>query len=1473
MEHLVAKASNPPRDYTHRRLNLRGLIILSVVLVVAVISFFPIKAFSDRSTRQSALAQAKASEKSGNIDLALRHMERYVAAWPTDLAGLEYQAKLLADTAQPQNLAQIMAAASVNDQVLRLDPNGADRQDTRRRLIRLYLQFGDGMRRRAVIRKETGEETSELRYRAAVVIARQLISNGANDAEAHRLLAASLEGISAGGDSKVVDEAITEYRKAMNLDPADTTAPAQLAKLLVDKKKDRAGAEQTMDAMLKAQPKSIPVRMARSAFFNWHPDNDKRSPAEVERDNQRALAELEAASELAPTDATVQAVAAANAIQRRDFDRARRHLDAIPKDQTNELKVRTLRGMLEYNERHPDEAIEEWRRGLVSVGGTDLELTWQLAHTLIQLGRVNDARPLISQFQRLGGQERDAMGRLLRALSEQQSGRHAAAIKELNRIADQVPASSQYEVYLALGRCHEALAEEGQALLAYQKAVVIATSLNSSAAEPRRGISRITANKNPAEAMTEMERALSQSPNDLALIIEVGRLRLKQQMILPESLRRWDGVSAMVDRALKIDPNNFAVETLQADTLAASGRLAEALTLLRKSVQGLGKNKVEIWLTYAGALDRLNRVEEALTALDQASAPDAVGDHASLRIARARFLARLNRGQAARDVLTVGRDKVPKSERPELAHALGNLCRELGLKDEARAALADWAKQLPDSAEPGLALISFAQAHNDDEAARLGLEALRALGGDQQPYGLAARALELLRVDQTRSNSTELYVPTDPTELKRLDEADRLVTQLNTDAPQLPVVPMIQGLILERRGKVDEAIDAYRRSVKDATASPALARLVELLSRRGRFDEIEQLKAKFESRASKDGTPAILTSFEQINAAVAVKLGDNEKALQAVTDMVKAQPNDLSTRINQARLFVRLGKNKEGEATLRQLAALRPGDAAPWLALISFRAQHMDLGDANKLVDEIRLGYKGPHPELLIARGRWISGDVAGATKLFDMAIAQNGDDLTTLRDAIEFDDANGRTKEAEVKLRRALKVDPKATWASRTLAMILTGRPDRSAWQEAWSLIKPGAPGSGEAPEDRLVRATVLARSPENAQRALAAPELAALANDLPASNPVAIDARVRLAQALLDYNQPAEAAKMIAPIAEDTDHPNPSALAISIEALVRAQDTPTAQKRLDRLKAIEPKSSRTAASTAWVLQGSGKPDEATAVVTAAYSEVEGTNGGEPVALAFQDLLVKLGLKDGAMKLAQRIATKWPRDAYVLARTQFAANNVAEAIKSCETALRAGDVRAATRVATSITIAKRDDLATLQAVDNLATMALAQSPKDPEVVSFVAMLRHLQGRFEEEVAMHRVVLANTPQTYKFLNNMAWTLCEGLQRYDEALERIDDAIRREGRIAEFLDTRGVILIRQGKLDDGIANLEESIKLYQLAGQPPSAVTYFHLARAYRELRKMDGYQRYRDLARKYKLDASSLDPPDKADYASVMGGA
>ena len=1444
-----SKPSKPTTEITYRRLNLKALIILGVILLVGLALFFPIKAISDRATRRSALAQAEASEKAGNIDLALQNMNRYVAAWPDDLPGLKYHAKLLAQT--PQSIPQLMGAAQANERVLRLDPDGPESQEVRRRIAKLYIQYSDARRRFAEINKEYGSESSDLRYRSAVNVARQLIAKGGDDAEAHQLLAMALEGMVSPGDPKILDESIAEYRKAIALNPTDTIAPERLAALQLTEQNDPTAAEATLDAMLKANPKSVPARLARYRYFVRH------------REPSKSLVEMDAASELAPQDPAVQAEAALDAIQRLDYTNARKHIDAIPATEANELQIRNLRGSLDLSEQHPDQAVEEWRKGLLAVGGTSADLTWRLAYTLIELGRLSEARPLVTRYQGLAGDAGETNARFLRALYEQRGGHPASAIRDLNRIIDQIGSAYKPDLYLTLGRCHEALGEQAEAMTAYQKAATLVPA----SPVPRREIARLLGNQNPVDAINEMERALAQNPDDPNLLVEVGRMRFNRQAALPEDQRRWEAVNAVVDHALEVAPDNAAVLTLKADTLAANNQLEQATRLLRKALDGPSKHKVETWVAYAGALDRLGRRAEALQALEQGSAPEAAGDHAALRTARAKVLARMNRAQAARDILTENREAIPRSERPELARSLAELCRDLGDRDGARAAMADWAKQLPEKAEPGLALLAFAQTYNDDEAARLGLEALRTVGGDVEPYGLAARALELLRIDRPRNETTGPTAATDPAELKRLDEANRLVTQLKTEAPQLVIVPMLEGMIFERRGQIPEAIEAYRRSLKDGSLSPALARLVELLGRQNKFDEIDQLKAKYENQGAKQNGASLISSFNQIDAAVALKLNDNERAEKAVAEMVAAQPDSLTARTTQARLLNKIGKPREAEVALRDLARRRSADPSPWLALVAFRMQTPDLGTTDAILDEVRQGYQGPHPELLLARCLWSINDIPAAIKKYDEAVAQNGNDLTTLRDAAEFNEANQRVDEAEQVLRRAIKIDPKSTWASRALALNLTARPDNARWEEAWALIKPDAPGAGDAPEDRLIRATVMARSPESSQRAEAVPAMLALANDLPASNQVAIEARVRLAQAFLEARLVGDAAKIIAPVANDLEQSNPSALAISIEALSRSGDLAMAQKQLDRLVEIEANSPRTAASKAWVLQKSGKPDQAFAVIEAAYNEAENAATGEVVALAFQDLLTKLGNAEGALKLAERIARKWPRDAYILARAQLPAGKTTEALRACQIALEAGETEEALQVATAIAVARRDDPETMRGIDDLATAALARESQNPGVLNMIATLRHLQGRYDDEVVMYRKALENKPVKFVFLNNMAWTLSEGLQRHDEALEKIDEVIRREGKAPEFLDTRGVILTRLGRLSEAVTDLEES------AQGAPKAVTYFHLARVYRQLKQMEEYRRARDKAKELKLDLSSLDPSDKADVATIMNGS
>ena len=106
--------------------------------------------------------------------------------------------------------------------------------------------------------------------------------------------------------------------------------------------------------------------------------------------------------------------------------------------------------------------------------------------------------------------------------------------------------------------------------------------------------------------------------------------------------------------------------------------------------------------------------------------------------------------------------------------------------------------------------------------------------------------------------------------------------------------------------------------------------------------------------------------------------------------------------------------------------------------------------------------------------------------------------------------------------------------------------------------------------------------------------------------------------------------------------------------------------------------------------------------------------------------------------------------------------------------------------------------------------------------------LRHLEGRYRRgRSTCYREALDLLPQQLsQFLNNMAWTLSQGLKRYPRRRSRyIEEAIRtRRVSFPQHLDTRGVIEERLGQYDLAIADLKKAIE------GNPSGETYFHLAK-------------------------------------------
>jgi Flp pilus assembly protein TadD len=114
---------------------------------------------------------------------------------------------------------------------------------------------------------------------------------------------------------------------------------------------------------------------------------------------------------------------------------------------------------------------------------------------------------------------------------------------------------------------------------------------------------------------------------------------------------------------------------------------------------------------------------------------------------------------------------------------------------------------------------------------------------------------------------------------------------------------------------------------------------------------------------------------------------------------------------------------------------------------------------------------------------------------------------------------------------------------------------------------------------------------------------------------------------------------------------------------------------------------------------------------------------------------------------------------------------------------------------------------------------------------------------------------------------MAWTLSESQGRYDEALARINEVLQRVGKAPQFLDTRGVILIRLNRLDEAIQDLQTAADTGR--DTPSLASIQFHLACALSKARRRDEARQALDTALKAGLKTDNLEAKERDDLKAL----
>ena len=138
-------------------------------------------------------------------------------------------------------------------------------------------------------------------------------------------------------------------------------------------------------------------------------------------------------------------------------------------------------------------------------------------------------------------------------------------------------------------------------------------------------------------------------------------------------------------------------------------------------------------------------------------------------------------------------------------------------------------------------------------------------------------------------------------------------------------------------------------------------------------------------------------------------------------------------------------------------------------------------------------------------------------------------------------------------------------------------------------------------------------------------------------------------------------------------------------------------------------------------------------------------------------------------------------------------------------------DAQAAILLAESL-IAKRDVASRISdRADRALETAIGKFPSNPAVLESVATLRLQQQQIDKALKLYQVVEKISPDRLRTLNNLAMIYSELPGQAAKGLPRINKAIEIAGESPELLDTKGVVLLRAGQLDEAETTFREALE--------------------------------------------------------------
>ncbi len=1444
------------------RVNVKLLVILVLVVAVTGGGLAAGYVARKRAIAGRALEDGKAALERRDWPEACKHLQVYLEKYPDDVETLEQyaEAQLKVRPAKPENIGKAIGAYRQMLQVNRGDDKVSDR------LAMLYFSVGDFIEAAYVARHRLGEDPND--GSAMMWLGRALMAQRKYP-EASEEITRFLER---PGNQKYIELYAMLSDIAMESQTPDSTQTAF----------------KWLEESVKHNPESADAHVRRARFYSI-----------VQKEPERARADLEKADQLGTADPHVRLLLAREWMSHGQHDRARAEIEHIRTLGTSAPTAAGLEPLdlaLEVHQTAAELALRSGdkegglvlaRQALGELSDTRRTLFLPYAVDLfLAAGKLDEARSTVDEF-------RAAVGEITRSDTVQNEklllieggmanaeGRFYEAIDRLEGIvATGEPRNPR--VWRHLAYAYLKTGQERRAMAALEKYVARQQEDTDAALELARANQRVS----DWPAVLKFARIVEQRQPELLepklLRIEAvlkgadGRLNDTQVAQLTEELRTLRSAH----------PKAVEVPLLQAMIAQGQGRSDEAIAVLQKAVQECERPqpaaiRLATLLNTAG--QRARAIEICRATAEQQP------DSAAPIVALAELQWQEDRRQEALQMLEQAAARLKGEESTKVRFALARFLHAVGREDEAAGVLRQLASENASDVQPRLGLLELPSVRSDEKESQRLIDEIRRIEGDRGLRWRFEQAKLLLRNDAWQ---------------KQPDVVIGILQRCIDGDPRWSAPVLALGGVYELLGRDDPAEQLYRRYTEVyPDHAPVVVRLLELLERQRRFSEARKIL---------DRTPKAL-ALSGHRTKVAIGQGDFNTAMDELRARMAADPADHASRILLARLIYQ--QNKDGDPaqhatnTEEALKLLEEVQRSAPDVLSAISSQVAILQAEGRNADALALLNREVERRNDFA-AHLLRAEYYASMGRMDLA-EQDFVKLTAFPDTQvegfgrlgEFYQKQGKIEKAIAAYDEGLKVNADRPALRRALISALLQSTRPGDHDRGLAMLDESLQQRPNDPDLLSLRANVLLarNAPEDEKQAIAlfekvvqinprdvaahlqviryasemgelekATQLAARAIGANPENTGLVMVRAQLES---DQNNHV-AARELARGVLDSEPNNLSALSLLVRIAMRTGNLKEAEQLNERALKLGPASEEVHLAQAELLYARRKPKEAIALLEGFLQKPDARKSPRAL-LALADLY---RMEGDYARCEERIAQAEklaPRSlgAFILRLRLAAAQKQFDGMIAMLQE-RLGQDPSQSQVllsGVSILASAPGGEASLPKIQPMLADFLAKNPRSIEGLLGQALIAYQARDVKLAEDAYRRILEIDPYHRQALNNLAWILAEDLGQLKEAAELADRGVARYPADANLLNTRGTIYFRQQLLSQAQRDLERCL---QVSEDLPGTRARTLLLLAKIQVQQGEAGQAQKRLQEALELDRArgGLKPAERVEIEKLLG--